>query len=597
MMNVKPEYMSFGELFKNSNVFNTPTYQRDYSWEDEQIEQFCNDIQDALTKKKSGKNCEHFFGGVVCAQEKTFGGHRRIENLLVDGQQRLSTIVMFFSVLRDIINVINCEEKKDSEYRSMILKDIYKYFYLDERENREINKHVRIKIGNADNDFYQALIDANPLIPTRNSHELMLKARKSFSEFIKDNLFKNKKTSECLEIVDDIVKLFEESFLVIHIVTNSVDDAYKLFTVLNDRGINLTEGELLKAYTIGVCNENSSYKNSISDNWDAILKYPSKKVTDYLRWILIMLTGNNITASSVLEEYKKTVFSESTNPLKIKEIVCFIRECVEKLEYLSNGEWPFESEENNKWHKSKLDLLINKLKHLHAMPLLLSASFSSEANFKNIVNETSKLFIRCKMISDLHASIFSKLYASLALEIHNSRDRFDIPSLHKAFNNILKDKDPDDIKFSSGVRGLMYQKKGDNKPIKCLLMTIQENWSWLKQPCQGNSLNRLKKEDKTVIFDFNSMTLEHMYPYSAHQEDKVLDMEKIKNNIGNIVLLDPVRNQKNDNKSFVDKKSSFENTGIGIHSWIYEQNNWTEDSVKKLTEIYVDAANKVFSFS
>ncbi|EAT9826243.1 DUF262 domain-containing protein, partial [Salmonella enterica] len=56
-MNVKPEYMSFGELFKNSNIFYTPTYQRDYSWEDEQIEQFCNDIQDALVKKKSKKSC------------------------------------------------------------------------------------------------------------------------------------------------------------------------------------------------------------------------------------------------------------------------------------------------------------------------------------------------------------------------------------------------------------------------------------------------------------------------------------------------------------------------------------------------------------
>ncbi|HCI6022892.1 TPA: DUF262 domain-containing protein, partial [Klebsiella quasipneumoniae subsp. quasipneumoniae] len=328
-MNVKPEYMSFGELFKNSNIFYTPTYQRDYSWEEEQIEQFCSDISDALTKKKSQKSCEHFFGGVVCAQEKIFGGHRRIENLLVDGQQRLSTIVLFFSVIRDIINNLKCEEGKDSEYRDMILRDIYKYFYLDERENREIKKHVRIKIGNADNDFYQSLIEANPLRAIRNSHELMLKARKNFQDFIKDDLFKNKKISECLEIIDDIVKLFEESFLVIHIVTNSMDDAYKLFTVLNDRGINLTEGELLKAYTIGVCSNNASYQRSISDNWDAILKHPSKKVTDYLRWILIMLTGNNITASSVLEEYKKTIFNESRDKSEINETVRFIRDCVE----------------------------------------------------------------------------------------------------------------------------------------------------------------------------------------------------------------------------------------------------------------------------
>lgn len=596
-MNVKPEYMSFGELFKNSNIFYTPTYQRDYSWEDEQIEQFCNDIQDALVKKKSNKSCEHFFGGVVCAQEKTFGGHRRIENLLVDGQQRLSTIVLFFSVIRNVINDLNCEEEKDSEYRTMILKDIYKYFYLDERENREIKKHVRITIGNADKAFYQSLIDDNPLKSTRNSHELMLRAKRNFNSFIKDDLFKNKKISECLEVIDDIVKLFEESFLIIHIVTNSIDDAYKLFTVLNDRGINLTEGELLKAHTIGICSDHSSYQRTISDNWDAILKHPSKKVTDYLRWILIMLTGTNITASSVLEEYKKTVFNETTSKSKINQTVSFIRDCVERLEYISSGEWPFENDSDNKWHKSKLDLLINKLKHLHAMPLLLAASFSSENNFKNIVNETSKFFIRCKMISDLHASIFSKLYAVLALTIHTERDRFDIGKLHNAFNAILQDKDPEDIKFSTNVRGLLYQRKGDNKPIKCLLMTIQENWEWLNQPCQGNSLNRLKREDQSVIFDFNSMTLEHIYPYSAHQEDKDVDMEKLKNNIGNIVLLDPSRNNKNDNKPFKDKKSTFNNTGIGVHSWIHEQTDWTENSIKKLTDIYVDAAIKVFSFS
>ncbi|WP_049294604.1 DUF262 domain-containing protein [Franconibacter helveticus] len=596
-MNVKPEYMSFGELFKNSNIFYTPTYQRDYSWEDEQIEQFCGDIQDALMKKKTNKSCEHFFGGVVCAQEKTFGGHRRIENLLVDGQQRLSTIVLFFSVIREVIDDLHCGEDKDIQYREMISKDIYKYFYLDERENREIKKHVRIKIGKADNEFYQSLIESNPLKPIRNSHELMLKAKKNFHCFIKDNLFKNKNISECLEIVDDIVKLFEESFLVIHIVTTSIDDAYKLFTVLNDRGINLTEGELLKAYTIGVCSGNASYQRSISDNWDAILKHPSKKVTDYLRWILIMLTGNNVTASSVLEEYKKTIFSESTNKAEINETVAFIRECVEKLEYISNGEWPFESDANNKWHKSKLDLLINRLKHLHAMPLLLGASFSSENNFKNIVNETCKFFIRCKMISDLHASIFSKLYATLALRMHKERDRFEIANLHQAFNTTLIDKDPEDVKFISNVRGLVYQRKGDNKPIKCLLMTIQENWGWLNQPCKGNSLNRLKREDQSVIFDFNSMTLEHIYPYSALQVDKDINMEKVKNNIGNIVLLDPSRNQKNENNSFNYKKTAFENTGIGIHLWISEQAEWTEECVKKLTDIYVDAATKVFSFA
>lgn len=70
-MDVKPEYMTFGELFKNSNVFYTPTYQRDYSWEDEQIEQFCNDIHDALTKRNQRK-VANIFSAELFVHNKKF---------------------------------------------------------------------------------------------------------------------------------------------------------------------------------------------------------------------------------------------------------------------------------------------------------------------------------------------------------------------------------------------------------------------------------------------------------------------------------------------------------------------------------------------
>lgn len=62
-MHVEPQYKSFGELFRENNVFFTPFYQRDYSWEDEQINQFCIDVKYALTKRQKNLPCEHFFGG------------------------------------------------------------------------------------------------------------------------------------------------------------------------------------------------------------------------------------------------------------------------------------------------------------------------------------------------------------------------------------------------------------------------------------------------------------------------------------------------------------------------------------------------------
>ena len=64
-MQVRPEYKSFGELFSENNVFFTPKYQRDYSWESEQIEQFCGDIKNALNLEALGQHTQHFFGGIV----------------------------------------------------------------------------------------------------------------------------------------------------------------------------------------------------------------------------------------------------------------------------------------------------------------------------------------------------------------------------------------------------------------------------------------------------------------------------------------------------------------------------------------------------
>lgn len=378
-MKIDPRYISFGDLFRGNDVFYTPEYQRDYSWEDEQIEQFCSDIREAISKKDSGESCEHFFGGVVCAQETGVSNNsKRNENLLVDGQQRLSTTILFFSVVNSLLSSLQCNEN-DLAYKDELIKDIKKYFYFDEREHRVVKPYRRIRIGVADNDFYEALIDNAPLKASRNSHKLMLSAKKSFEDFFRLELFSKKNSTECLDIIDLVVKLFHESFTLIHIVTSSVDEAYKLFTVLNDRGINLTEGELLKAYTIGICKHSQSHIKQISSDWDVILKYPSKKVTDYLRWIVIMVLGENVTASSVLQKYKNKYFTETSTSADIASKVRFLRDCVEKLEYISEGEWPYEdSAITTNWHKSKLDVLIKKLQHVYAMPchaIVISGNF------------------------------------------------------------------------------------------------------------------------------------------------------------------------------------------------------------------------------
>lgn len=595
-MRVKPEYKSFGELFREQNVFNTPKYQRDYSWEEEQISQFCKDIEEALDCKERKQSCEHFFGSIVCAQQEGVGS-RKIDNLLVDGQQRLSTIILFFSVIKEILETLKCQAS-DMNFRGSLLADISKYFYYLERTNRETIHHKRIKIGLADNDFYQILIDGGNSTPSRDSHKLMLRAKSQFKNFIQNDLFLDKTPAEQLDLIDEIIKIFDESFLLIHIITTNVDDAYKLFMVLNDRGINLTEGELLKAHTLGNYDEGHVCVQQMSRDWDAVLSHDSKTVSNYLRWIIIMLTGEHVTSSLVLQKYREKYFTQGLQIEEMAQKVSFLRECVDKLNYLAVAEWPYdESSSTLPWYKEKLEWLIKKLQHTHVMPVLLAASFADEKEFKVLISETCKFFIRYKVISGLHAGIFMSLYSQIAHHVYQNLPTFSINFLLEQYDRIIQGKDPENIHFIGGLRALRYNRKGDNKPLKYLLITLEENWQWLNSGASGLSQNRRKREDRSRIFDFNQTTLEHLYPYSAKPQDIKKELEPLKNTLGNIVLLDINRNQKNDDKSFVDKKESFTNTGIGIHSNLLSKNDWTEQDVNDLVQKYIDFSLRVFSFN
>ncbi|WP_218672525.1 hypothetical protein, partial [Salmonella enterica] len=55
-----------------------------------------------------------------------------------------------------------------------------------------------------------------------------------------------------------------------------------------------------------------------------------------------MISGENVTTSSVLQKYKESYFPEKTSPIDISNKVKFMRICVERLQYISEGEWPYD---------------------------------------------------------------------------------------------------------------------------------------------------------------------------------------------------------------------------------------------------------------
>ena len=102
-------------LSNNDVTFFIPPYQRNYEWTEEQCKVFFNDVIKTSERNAAGKISEHFFGSITFFQtEAAFGQPNKL--ILIDGQQRITTTMLFLVALRDILGDDSLGPFIDSKY-------------------------------------------------------------------------------------------------------------------------------------------------------------------------------------------------------------------------------------------------------------------------------------------------------------------------------------------------------------------------------------------------------------------------------------------------------------------------------------------------
>ncbi|ELB2876074.1 DUF262 domain-containing protein, partial [Vibrio alginolyticus] len=112
-MDVKPNYCSLEQVFSENTLLKVPKYQRAYSWQKDNIDQFTSDIEVLFKSFQSGATDEnHFLGGVVCVRIPNKDVlDDKVVYQLVDGQQRLSTTVLLISRLIHFLKGMKLNEE------------------------------------------------------------------------------------------------------------------------------------------------------------------------------------------------------------------------------------------------------------------------------------------------------------------------------------------------------------------------------------------------------------------------------------------------------------------------------------------------------
>lgn len=345
------------KLFYEEGIqFAIPSYQRAFSWEvktdRKQIEQFITDINDQKiikNKEEEKKRKKYFLGHFLFEKDKN------VENKywIIDGQQRLTTIVIFFSCL---IRELEKREKltskildiDDSELQIWRIKENY-------IRCQNVNKFETVAY---DNPYFENVIfdNNNNITAVTASAKRILAAKEAFVDFLKN--------AELIQLLN-WKKVIDDSVITTFEVSDKVQ-ATQIFAFQNDRGKNLTTLEKLKAFLMhkiySVCENENPEKviQNIEIIFSDIYKQSERIKLDEDQ----VLSYHNIAFLTGWESPLKNVKDEL---LKIADIETWIKKFVVNLnETFLNIE---EIETLAKTNTSIADVIL--LDSHNSMPLLI----------------------------------------------------------------------------------------------------------------------------------------------------------------------------------------------------------------------------------
>ncbi len=317
----KPSSLTIKQLFGNTDaLYQIPRYQRPYSWGDDQLEKLWEDLIEAIDTDPN-----YFLGSIITAKPEESSSYLDI----VDGQQRLTTLTILLCVYRDLYPNINASIIDEDPFAidSKVLESSIKFNDRFERLRLRTHSH------------HQSLFEK--LILKGNTTEIKAPKKKDLKKEEPEFKFQN----SAVFFIDKLTQLgeFEAGKLlnylfnkvkIIRIDCQSVSFAIKLFQVLNDRGLDLTNADLIKSFLIGkiqkiyeINHEVRKHKeDQFMDDWktcESVASETNTSINDLFVMYEYYLLGQN-PKKSLYEELVTVVERKDPNTV-IADFLKFIK--------------------------------------------------------------------------------------------------------------------------------------------------------------------------------------------------------------------------------------------------------------------------------
>jgi len=566
---IEARHLYIKNLFSNKYLFNIPVFQRPFSWEEENFEQLFSDIKDALLINNETHNDlsnyeSYFLGSLIQFQSED----NAMRYSIIDGQQRMISLSILMAVLRDLID--------DKNYKEGLQNCIYQ----EADELRGIQESIRIELRKNDRNFFKEYI-----LEKKGTEKAALLTRLQIGELSEPQqrmvnaieIFK-KELIRASEADDNFLSAFSQYLLqkvvMVVITTISRESAFRLFNVVNARGMPLTNADLLKSVNLSVIDENELQE--YTKLWEDIEEDIGIEKLEMLISFIRSIKMKKKVKKNIFDDFEELFKKEEQNTdkmdrLKGKNFVDYLISVKDIYqEKILEGNIKYTKDGANTYYYNLMSIMRDFLPINDWMTVLIkfSEKFDDDLNLYKFLLNLEK-----KVVVDWITGLNFKERETETYKIIRLIDEENNPEKilnDSMFHEDIRNKEDD---FEKSLDYEKFYSKGGYKAAKYVLFRIDME--------KSNNIH------KKVKFTGN-ITVEHILPRNpTHRYWSKNFNERAKqewtNKLGNLVLLNGRKNSKASNKPFkqkveeyFEKKSEFE-----ITNELARISNWDLNELEK----------------
>lgn len=531
--------------------FKIPRFQRPYSWTEEEVKNFWDDIVIEV-------HDEYFIGSMVVYQtEKPYFG-------IVDGQQRLTTITLMLAALRNafsILGEINLARGVHNYIEKANIDNVNEFILNSETSFPYLQDHIQ--------SFEGAKVDC-----TVGHEELKLKiAFDIINKKIYSFMPMYKTIDAQLDLVDesrvaviDRLKTIRNKILSLKLVfiqLDNEDDAYLIFETLNTRGKDLTTPDLVKNLLLKKLKSSNKTLDNSKIIWNKILEKfddygVENAMSSFLHHHWLSKYGDT-TEQKLFGEIKKHV---SNSDLAFSLLIEFQKNADYYASIRNPNNYSWTPEENEVKESLQALNILNVKQQIPMVLSLIRAYREQKLTLRALLKILSKIeafhFVFNTITSQHSSGSISTLYYKHARELTTANNHDKIQSIFSSLTRSLKSKLPEFKEFEIEFTNLVYTKsKTRNKKILTYILSR----------FMGKSINGLP-------IDYEFTSIEHVLPQSKESNEDVVG------SIGNLILIDRKTNSEELKDFDFPKKIEILNIkGYPLDSDLLNAAQWTEEEI------------------